>query len=367
MDKYIVDVQVAVMEGALKKYKDLIDKGYDKKFSIYEEYVKAQIPDQIDNFMASEKVDKYFKCKEYKWVTCCSSCSYACICEKGCPKSGYQYRDMGQCPKYESTVVDFGQSEIPNVTFALTDSKGFYEDMSKTWGIEKSWIIFDRRLMRPNNGCQYGGQNMDDCNAKKHNWWYNYPKGGEKVEIYNPKKAVGDSYSKAKDMLNRFKIVNEFSYYDELLQVSDVVDATSLPAFTTVEAVESMVKIVETVKKIEKQKREAFILNFLMGLLFWIPMVGELVGPELAAIGNMLRLIGVVGDTAMTIYDMVQDPKNAFAAVFGLLAGAGVKPKGFKDAAGKRRELTGTKEFNALGNVKTQLDRIEVIRRVCRR
>lgn len=33
---YIVDVQIAVFDGAIKKYKKLIDNGYDKKFSIWE-------------------------------------------------------------------------------------------------------------------------------------------------------------------------------------------------------------------------------------------------------------------------------------------------------------------------------------------
>lgn len=61
MEQYILDVQVAVFDASLSKYKDLIDKGYDKKFQIYEKYAKAQVPDQLDNFMASDKVDKYYK------------------------------------------------------------------------------------------------------------------------------------------------------------------------------------------------------------------------------------------------------------------------------------------------------------------
>lgn len=365
MEKYIVDVQIAVLEEALSKYKNLVDKGYDDKFAIYEKYVKAQIPDQINNFMASEKVDKYFKCKEYKLISCCKDLHFAAECEF-CDKSGYRFRDMKECPKIERTDGSLRGVEIPNATFTLTDSEGFYKDMAETWGIEESWITFHRRHLRTNNGCQFSDKPFE-CMDRQDNWWYNYPGRSNKVEIYNPKKVVGDSYPKAKDMLDRFKVVREFSYYDELFQVSDVVDATSLPAFTTAEAVESMGKIVEKTDEIKKKERESFIVNFIMGLLFWIPVVGELVGPELAVIGNVLRMVGAVGDAAITIYEVVQDPKNAFGAIFGLLAGAGVGRKGFKDAAGKRRELTGTKEYNALGNVKTQLDRIEAFRSVCRR
>jgi hypothetical protein len=62
VDKYIVDDQIAIQEGALQKYKTLVDSGYDKKFEIYEKFAKAQVPEQINNFMATDKVDKYFKC-----------------------------------------------------------------------------------------------------------------------------------------------------------------------------------------------------------------------------------------------------------------------------------------------------------------
>lgn len=58
VEQYILHVEIASFEGALKKYKDLVDKGYDKKFEIYEKFVASQIPDQINKFMVSDKVDK---------------------------------------------------------------------------------------------------------------------------------------------------------------------------------------------------------------------------------------------------------------------------------------------------------------------
>jgi hypothetical protein len=45
MEKYIVDVEIAVMDAALKKYRELMDNGYDKKIKIYSEYVEAQVQD----------------------------------------------------------------------------------------------------------------------------------------------------------------------------------------------------------------------------------------------------------------------------------------------------------------------------------
>jgi hypothetical protein len=75
VEQYIVDVQVAIFDGALNKYNKIIDDGYDKKFSIWEGYVKDQIPAQIKDFMVTDKVDKYFKCSETTYVTCCDSCN----------------------------------------------------------------------------------------------------------------------------------------------------------------------------------------------------------------------------------------------------------------------------------------------------
>jgi hypothetical protein len=44
--------------NTLKTYLDLLDDGYDDKFSTYERYTKEQVPDQINSFMASDKVDE---------------------------------------------------------------------------------------------------------------------------------------------------------------------------------------------------------------------------------------------------------------------------------------------------------------------
>jgi hypothetical protein len=53
-----------------------------------------------------------------------------------------------------------------------------------------------------------------------------------------------------------------------MILVSDLVDATSLPAFSAEEAIASMKKIVDTADDIIKAEREEFILGFLAGFLF---------------------------------------------------------------------------------------------------
>jgi hypothetical protein len=41
LEQYMLDVEISDYEGALKKYKDLMDNGYDKKFGVYEKYSRV--------------------------------------------------------------------------------------------------------------------------------------------------------------------------------------------------------------------------------------------------------------------------------------------------------------------------------------
>jgi hypothetical protein len=123
-----------------------------------------------------------------------------------------------------------------------------------------------------------------------------------------------------------------------------------------------MEKIVAQANDIKKKEREESILNFIMGLLFFIPVAGEAAGATgLTAIRSLLRLIGGVGDAGMLVYDLVKDPENAFMTVFSYLAGAGVGRSGFRSAANSRRGMS-SKEYNSLGNVKLRLDEVTSIR-----
>lgn len=366
VEQYLLDIQIAIFEGALRKYKDLLSNDYDGKFKTYEKSAKGQVPDQINNFMASDKVDKYFKCRETKEIVCCSGCSYAtcgvdCVSGDDC-EPGTGMVDMDKCPKIEFAQPMIGGLDVPRATYTLTNATGFYADIAETWGIDKSWIRFDKRHMKLINGCQFGGGDVEQCQDEKDIWFRNFPvPNDDKIEIYNPKKLIGDSYDKAAEMLARFKTVRQFGLYDELTLPLDLVDATSLPAFTAEEAIASMQKVVERADEIIRREREDFIVSFITGLLFFIPVVGETAGAALASARTLLRLVGAVGETALSVYAVVEDPENAFMEVFMALAGAGVGRAGFQKAAGARRSLT-AKEYKSLGGVKTKLDKVTELR-----
>jgi hypothetical protein len=144
--------------------------------------------------------------------------------------------------------------------------------------------------------------------------------------------------------------------------MSDLVDAASIPAYSAVEAVEAMEKIAEKADELKKKEREEMILNFIMGILFFIPVAGSAAGAAgLTAVRSMLRLIGAAGEAGMLVHDLIEDPQNAFVTIFSYLAGAGVGRGGFKNAASARRGMS-SREFESLGNVRVKLDKLTSIR-----
>ncbi|GJC97766.1 glycoside hydrolase family 18 protein [Colletotrichum higginsianum] len=108
-----------------------------------------------------------------------------------------------------------------------------------------------------------------------------------------------------------------------------------------------MEKIVEEAKEIEKKRREEFILNMIMGFLFFIPFIGP--------------TGGVGAEVGLAVYSIVDDPDNAFMTVFSTLLGAGFSRGKFRDAANSRRGMS-SGEYNSLGNVKPKLDSINNLR-----
>ncbi|KAF3042398.1 hypothetical protein E8E12_007516 [Didymella heteroderae] len=148
------------------------------------------------------------------------------------------------------------------------------------------------------------------------------------------------------------------------LPMRDLVDAIALPSFSATEAIDAMEKVVSKADEIKKAKREAMIMNFIMGLLFliFIPGAGEAAGAVcLTAVRSLLRLIGVAGDIGVTVYDVIKNPDKAFLAVILHLAGAGIGKGGFKSTAQARRGMSG-KEYTSLGPVKTRLDSVINVR-----
>ena len=103
----------------------------------------------------------------------------------------------------------------------------------------------------------------------------------------------------------------------------DLVDAISIPILMIGEAVKSMEEVVKTAKEIEEAKKKEFILLFLSAVLLIILVVGSaLASVGLGTLGRVLAILGEVGQAALGIYDVANNPKSAPLAIFGLILGA---------------------------------------------
>jgi Glycosyl hydrolases family 18 len=367
LNKYILDVEIAVIERALKKYKDLVDGDYDEKFGIYESYVKQQVPIQINRFVG-ENGDKYFQCRETKKRDCCDECTYI-TCHEDCSDSssctdGLSTEDI-DCPTNLSDGdIEFG-ADIPNATYVMRDEDGFFEDILQEYGIEKDWIKFARKRIRHATGCQYA-EDINECIEEKSFYWYNYPID-DNVQVSDPKDLIGEGYEESKSLLARLKAFqaedfDEVDMWIDGVTWFDMADAASMPAFVMEQAIASMEKVIETAEEINEAQRVAFILNFIGSLLFFIPVIGSSIsGASMATVRAILSLVGTVGEVGLLVYGIVEDPDSAFMAIFGALAGAAIGRGGFREAAVARRDMPAS-ELRALGPIKDKLHVIASLR-----
>ncbi|UKZ82482.1 hypothetical protein TrVFT333_010271 [Trichoderma virens FT-333] len=366
MDQYIVDVEIKILSDALDKYKDLVDHSYDDKFKIYEEYTAEQIPAQINSFMGNGHAGDFFSCAETGNRTCCSSCHFA-TCNEDCDNSANCKDGVSTvtttCPtiyKDGPDGVDWLSTKVPNVTYTLTDSDGFYKAIDQSYGVEKDWIKFGNTDVQLTNGCQFEAD-IRECQRKNDKWFWNYPQPADDIKVFNPKDVIGKSYDKTQDLLERLRLLRAIGSLDAQLDMADVGDAAALPALTVAVAVDSMEKVVKAADKIKKEEREEMIANFIGGVLFFIPFVGEAVDASMVAIRSALEMIEVAGEAGLLAYSIVLDPDNAFMAVFSTLAGAGLSRESWSKAANERRSMKDG-DVAKLGSIKDDLDKINTVR-----
>ncbi|KAH8667649.1 exo-1,3-beta-D-glucanase [Tricladium varicosporioides] len=366
MDKYLARVEIKLLNDSLNKYDKTIADGYDAKFKIYVGHIKELVPLQLSAYMAGAQLSGFFTCKTSAWVTCCSECQSAggcppnCDGSKGCI-SGIRTTTVS-CP----TVIPNPSNQEGNlhaIDYTCTNMEGFFADILKKYGIEKSWIVFGKFLARTNAGCWMNSDPL--CGEKTNTYWTGFPIPGV-INVTDPKILISvDKIKTLSTQLGAKASYMDYSLAD--LQNSDLVDAASIPALLTAAAVASMSNVIEVANQISADNRKTFILAFVMAVLMLVPGIGEVAGAaEMAGLKVIINLLGDAGNAALAIYSTVEDPKSAVFAMFGLLLGGTGQgsAKAFKDAAAKRRSLT-TKEIETLGPIKPQLEKINTLRTSC--
>lgn len=176
------------------------------------------------------------------------------------------------------------------------------------------------------------------------------------IKIPDPKGVIGEKYKKMRALTTRMESENKDA---DLFSVSraDIVDSGSLPALMMQFAIANMSSVVETANKLIEAERKSMILNFVTAFLMFIPIVGQTAGSLGATVlRTIINVAGELGNIAVDIYLVVDDPDNAVINIFGMLLG-GVNLRPFKDVASIRRGMKDA-EVNKLGPIKKDLDRI---------
>jgi hypothetical protein len=313
--------------------------GYDDKFGYYVQWVKDSVDPALTSFMTvgTGPGNAYFDCK---WGS-------------GGP---------------ESDTIPCTQANFPNgaavswtLDYTLTDPDGFYAAAASQLGIEKDWIAFGNWVgpldcvaeqealliprVAPNGGVGSGSR---PCVKVKHQK-LNVPMAASDIVVTNPKAVI----EAAMPNITALTYLAEGLYFELALGISqandaDILTAISTPVFMLQNAVNSMNNIKAIGAEVQQRDKENLILEILGIVLMVIPIIGEGGGALFGGIASIARigtLIGDVGNAALTVYDIVQDPSSAPYAIMGLLLGGlGKSSKSedefLGDAAAARRGLS---------------------------
>jgi hypothetical protein len=136
-------------------------------------------------------------------------------------------------------------------------------------------------------------------------------------------------------------------------------------------ALAQMDQVVKVADSINEAKRKAIIFAFLSALFMLIPIGGE-AAAALGAISGLARiaslLTGALGNLALDVYSIVDDPKHPMGAIFGLIT----EPLGLLDAAilGKAAAARRSTSYDDLGKMDKRIEdgvkQIDRIKGACR-
>ena len=411
---YIVSTLNNVLTAALQNYTDMMNNGYDDKFNTYSHAVADNAGSQVRDFQ-NNNGNKYFSCIVTELTFCCSQCSPedngCAYCFDGdCTEHCNQI--TGQCSSkrslsnpsrsfWEIQMMDkrdgvgggsptpitrnsnqsepcppdmskrgFGSNDMQSVYWTLNDGTAddFYSDLLNNTGIAKDKISFQN--YDRGNDCAPSAGPDDPCWGSGYDYGMATPVGYDASDVTNPKdlvqKALDNSNNLAGQISDALTNLQLGCYYGDS---SELVDSLSIPVLMIAQAVDSMSSIEATADEIDEEKRKSIILAFIGAILFFIPVVGEVVGSvtEAADIASIIAVIGAAGNAAMDVYTIVDDPKNAPLAIFSLI----LAPLGLSDlvtitrAANLRRGMKDSDIVALGGKVSDRMNTIKKITGTC--
>lgn len=270
-------------------------------------------------------------------------------------------KGQGPCTEVNLYDPDHADPGGRTVEYTLRDEEGFYNALMKDAGISKEWIEWTT-ITEPDY-CPTCPPKNEFCPPKpcadNYIKYVNVPSripDKNKIKVEDPKDLIEKAIPHIDDMVDLAYITSyELSMGILDADITDVITSLSMPVFMLQDASKS----IEEIKKIGKEhhdtKKKELILNILSIVFSIIPFVGfagQAVGIA-TRFATAALIIGEIGNAALSIVDIVENPAAAPFAILGLLIGAeGVQVRGareaFKKAANVRRALKpdGLKSFS---------------------
>lgn len=342
MNVYLIQALGKMLNSALAQYKQIMTGDYDNKFNEYAKAVKDEAPVQMTNFYQNE-LDNY--------VTCVYSV-YA--------DGKYTNHSGPGCPP--NNIPQQYQGYAWNIYMTPNDLETMYTYVETNYGVDRSWIIFGTLAYAP---CIAG----QDCSA--FGSVYGIPDADPNLVVPNPKDIVSAALANLtalSDLLADVAVDASFDLFGG--DAADVVDSSALPVYMVQNAVAAMQQVIDVAKQIEEEERKNLILTFITAVLFLLPIVGDALGAlaDFAILGRLLTMIGTIGNAAMGVYDVVENPSSAPLAIIGILLG-GVfsrSSKAFEDAAKIRRGMTADQIAKLGGEVSAGLTKVGKVVKLCK-
>ncbi|KAK9415412.1 putative chitinase [Seiridium unicorne] len=423
--QYTLVALKSLLDEAMDNYTAIMNDHYDDKFKVYAKAVAGSANGQFHDFM-QEHGNDYFTCEVVEISMCCSYCHDCKYCFdgdcytnrrrdltgiEGPPEEGAD--DISEDEFFNSynashsalqlrgdyypgwnrkLVTSFEKKSEPcppdysergygptnpyeqSVYWTLQDDKAddFYADLLDETGVPKDKVGFG--LHTNIDTCGGTGHKVgdgDDCWNIGYEFAAPYPKNYEADDVSNPKTVAEAGLSNSADLPGQIDdVINQMQVESYLGDGFDVVDAVGLPIMMIVQGVESMSMVVQTADKIEEEERKALILAFVSAILFFVPIAGEVLGAvaEVADIAAIISVLGAIGNAALDVYTIVDDPDNAPLAIVGLI----MAPLALADvatvakAASIRRGMSATDVAKLGERVSTRMDKLKAVTGTCK-
>ncbi|KAJ5156895.1 glycoside hydrolase family 18 protein [Penicillium canariense] len=285
--QYILQTLSDTLTAAMQNYTDLMNGGYNDKFKIFADSVVSNAGPYIADFINQNR-----------------------------------------------TQQTMFATRLVTPLAARSMANQFWADLFTTTGFNESYVSFEQVYDRTGpygGGCGSDAAANDVCWTQGYDFNFPHPIASYgKADVANPKDTAQKGLDRSGSLPDQVSsILFQMSTDSFVGDGMDIIDAVSMPVLIIVSAVEEMATVETIAANItaeeKKAKEEEIIGGFLAGILFLIPVAGEVLGPidGLAEMATVLRIAGTAGNTGMAVADIVQDPSNVALDIMNIVLVAG--------------------------------------------